>query len=383
MKTTSFTLLITLLLHACSTQKLIRHEEGELIRSKARLTTTKLPTEFNINFAKVFKSGKEQLVVEVFRNDPIKEEWEDTYKKVGVYEQQCRGWRGEYEPFTTPPRVKRSDDEYCTIPTLSFTLYHIFLVGFLYDIFIPFESFNERVITSTKVESDSIKKWDSAVVNNKAVIDSPKIQLTINSKSVTASKSEDKRYYFDFSTLSLNPNDLPNFPEVSLHFDSRNQNAQTEFANFVAKDREERTAQKAAFEREKNWPENKYKKKFCKQPDLFNAIYDPFEGKIESDCLYVLRGPLKVIQATNGGILVGLMELSQHMPNKTFFLKTNKLFVDDDHISPMFVHSTGPLNYNTVLGANRTVHSFKYLGEAKIKRSNSYNEDYNLDPDQD
>jgi len=57
--------------------------------------------------------------------------------------------------------------------------------------------------------------------------------------------------------------------------------------------------------------------------------------------------------------------------------------VDDDLISPIFVHSTGTLNYNTVLGANKTVHSFKHLGEAKLIRLNNHNQDYTLDPNQD
>jgi hypothetical protein len=114
-----------------------------------------------------------------------------------------------------------------------------------------------------------------------------------------------------------------------------------------------------------------------------DCFYPRESARSQSDCLYVLRGPLKIIQATSGGALIGLMDLSGQMPNRTFFLKTNQTHVDDDRISPMFVHSTGPLNYNTVLGANRTLHSFKHLGEAKLIRLNTYNEDYRLDPNQD
>ena len=365
------------LLNACSTRKLVRYEEGDLVKSKSSFKTTTLPMEHKINFERVFRAGKDQLAVQVFRNDPVKEEWEDTYKRIGVYEERCRGWRN-------PSFIDmNSQTPYCEFDTFKFTYSHLLIIGFFYDLTIPFRSYEIKAITTREDEKGTIVKPNSSLVENIATINSPTIRLTVNSKTLTTNKAEDGKYYFDFKALDLSPDSLPNFPEVSVHFSSEDYKAHKEFANFVSREREERTNKKIADQREKNWPEKRYKKKFCKQPDLFNSLYDPFQGSnVESGCIYILRGPLKVVQVTNGGVLLGLIELSQHIPNKTFFMKTNKAYVDDQWLTPVFVHSTGSLNYNTVLGANRTVHSFQFLGEAKIIRANNFNEDYSLDPNQ-
>ena len=77
------------------------------------------------------------------------------------------------------------------------------------------------------------------------------------------------------------------------------------------------------------------------------------------------------MQVLNNGVLVSLAHPIQYLPNKVIFIKTNKEYADQDLVGKIFVHSNGFMNYPTVLGVKKTVHSFKYLGDVKKKSKQS------------
>lgn len=105
----------------------------------------------------------------------------------------------------------------------------------------------------------------------------------------------------------------------------------------------------------------KYKINFCSNPDLFSTIYGPFGTPIEEKCLYILRGPVNVLQVIKGGILVSLIETNQNLPNKVFFIKTKKAYVDKDLVGSVLLKSNGSIKYTNTLGAENTIHAFVYL----------------------
>ena len=141
MKINFFIILITLLLNACSTRQFIRYEKGELITAKTNLKKTKLPTEYNVTFRKKIKFGKnksghKQLEIMIVRNNPVMEEWEDVYSKIGIYK-------------------------------------------------IPFMSYKFQTIETREHEKGTIVNPVFQIISNNTSIHSDSIQLTINASTAT------------------------------------------------------------------------------------------------------------------------------------------------------------------------------------------------------
>jgi len=73
--------------------------------------------------------------------------------------------------------------------------------------------------------------------------------------------------------------------------------------------------------------------------------------------------PLRVLQVVAGGILVRPNDFSPYILDKVIFIKTAKQYVDGDFIQNIYVKSVGPVSYESVAGAGKTVNAFQYLGD--------------------
>ncbi|WP_413289298.1 hypothetical protein [Bdellovibrio sp. HCB337] len=130
---------------------------------------------------------------------------------------------------------------------------------------------------------------------------------------------------------------------------------------------------------EKQRLEAKYKIPLCKQSDLFSALYRSDMEKVDSGCLYILRGPFRVLQAVKEGVLVTVDESFFSGANNIFFLRTFKKYVDQEYIGTLLVSYFGPTKYINVLGVEKTVRAFQYLEDIQTIRGAGYGE-YNLAP---
>lgn len=126
--------------------------------------------------------------------------------------------------------------------------------------------------------------------------------------------------------------------------------------------------------------ENKYKMKFCdNNEDIHYYFIDSLSSGFQKNCMYMLLPNLKVSQVVDGGVLLFAPGLTSYS-SKSIFLSHVSKYVDDDIIGSLLVKYTGPVKYTTVLGAQRTVHSFKYLSDINLIRDD--NDGYNVAPNQ-
>jgi hypothetical protein len=351
-----------LLLNGCATNTFVKYEHGDVLASHQNLKTSPEPTKYEASFAAV-PDSKDASELKLVRLQQTKEQWEDVYSKVAVYDKHCRGWRsGKDHIFASNGNVA----PYCEFSTADFVLSHIVLFGFIYDLTIPFQSYEEQSVVEKEIEEDTFTEADSQIVTKSVPLGADLVTLTINGASVS-SKFIDGTVKFDFKALKVNPDRSPAGIKVSVDADGTQLDTTAEFSHFLEREADRKIADAKAVEDEKNRPENKFKMKYCNDRDLIDKIYQPNSGALESSCIYIieglLKGPLKVIQSTDGGVLVGLAVSYPGMSDKIFFIRTNKPFVDGDRIGRMLVRSTGPLRYKAVFGDERTVHSFQYLGE--------------------
>lgn len=113
-------------------------------------------------------------------------------------------------------------------------------------------------------------------------------------------------------------------------------------------------------------PEKSHKLKFCSNSNLLAVIFIS-PKPIETKCLYLLHGQsgrLSVLQSVDGGILVG--QHNRALLDKTIFIRTKKAYADGDFLPEIYVKSAGLKKYTSVTGAQKTVNSFEYLGEAPV-----------------
>lgn len=334
-----------LLLSSCTTTNFLRYEEGEVVSLKNNVRQTKEPSKFSVSMEKIADGNSKFLAVKINRNEPIKEEWEDIYSKVGIYETRCRGWRDFPEPH-----------EYCKFDFQTFTLSHLLLLGFLYDIAIPFQPYNERVIESKENVIGTISKTDHRIIDSESPIKAIPVKLTINGISANSTTAQGIGK-FNFSKLKLDPDNVPSYAQVQIEFDDQKIDLASEYSKFADTERARKIAQEAY----ENRPDVKYKIPYCAQRELLYSINNP-RGTVESNCIYHITGyPLKVLQVTPQGILVILDD--QYSLGKVFLIKTNKKYVDDDRVEDMLVKSIGTVSYTSVMGGMKTIHSFQHLGK--------------------
>ncbi len=108
--------------------------------------------------------------------------------------------------------------------------------------------------------------------------------------------------------------------------------------------------------------ESKYKMSFCKFENLFFTIFAS-TNQIEKNCIYSLTNPLKILQSQKTGILASLTEPTPGLMDKVIFIQTDKPYADAQLIRNILVQSTGLIKYKTILGTEKTVDSFKLLGD--------------------
>ena len=105
----------------------------------------------------------------------------------------------------------------------------------------------------------------------------------------------------------------------------------------------------------------KYKYPLCSNSQLFEVIYYPFGESVESNCIYHLNGPLKVLQVLENGILVTLVEPMRNLQDKTIFIRVSPKYVDNELLKPMYVKYSGIMSTSF-----RTIHSFQYIDDVTI-----------------
>lgn len=365
-------LTVLLVSSACSTSKVLREEDAEKIKSHENAKSAALPTSYSATFEKLDDSKNGLVKIIVSQNNAVKEEWDDTYSQNTVYATQCRGWKnGKTQVFETGFSAN-----YCELNTANFILDHILVFGFLYDMGLPFMSYGDTV--ETKVQgSGSRTESNSHVTDNWTPVKSNEVTLSINGVSSKVSL-HDSVGQFDPKKFKMTDEYIIS-DHASIEFDGNTLDVTDSLGEMIAKIKSGRE-EKALVAK---LPENKYKMNYCSSSDVFNIVFTPYaQHPLESHCLYIVRGPLHVQQAVAGGILVSAVMSYPGTEGRSIFIKTKKRYVDDEPVGDILVKYTGPLSYNTVLGAQRTIHGFEYLGEVKLIHQNNSN-NYSISPEQD
>lgn len=119
-----------------------------------------------------------------------------------------------------------------------------------------------------------------------------------------------------------------------------------------------------------NRVQNKYGK-FCKPPDLSEALLNPYFSNSQSNCIYVIGQAYKVIQSLPNGVLVGFIGFNEFDP-KIIHIKTNQKFIDGQFINPMYAKPNGLFKYITAFQTQKTVSSFVFLEPAPQFLFNEY-----------
>jgi hypothetical protein len=191
-----------------------------------------------------------------------------------------------------------------------------------------------------------------------------------NGKGKTEDDPEAKVFQEQLKTLGIVANFLKEkCPTESVVSNScKAKKAWTTFAQSlqkiisVALAEEEKANQKEAL---KNDPQAKFKLKFCQNPNLLAVAFFS-QAPIEKNCIYSLAPQgyqLTVMQSVPGGIIVG----AQNGPTngKQIFINTKRQYADGDLIQPQFVRPDGLKKYMSVVGAQKTINSFQYLGDGQ------------------
>lgn len=117
---------------------------------------------------------------------------------------------------------------------------------------------------------------------------------------------------------------------------------------------------------EKNRIETQFNMKFCSNEQLFSVVYRPFKSPVENGCIYILTGPLKVLQSLKDGVLINLVEPMQYVPNKVLFVKTRKRYVDQELFGSTLVTSIGTFKHKNAFGNEMIVGAFQYLDDVTL-----------------
>lgn len=302
-----------IVLSACASKSLVRTEDSGVIGDRQNLKESKQPISYEISFNKVDDKKREFVKLAVIQNEPVKSEWFETHSEVDVYQSYRDG----------------------------------------------------EIIESIEPSSITIIKQNSNVIEHKLPINAHSIKIIINgiSKDVATVNGE---AVFDLAQFKINRGRIPSSTQVVLAFENKEINASKEFSYFIEQNElDKETAEQEEVE-EANKPEKKYKMKLCDQTNLVEVLYSDSGPTIENDCIYRLSGDgyLTVLQSLYYGILVNNKMNSWGMDKGFIFIKMpRRRYADGEIIRPMYVYSTGLMSYMSVLGSERTVHSFRYLGD--------------------
>lgn len=360
-------------LTACATKNLVRYEKSTLVEKGKDFKETQLPKQFNAYILRdgdcsgVTSKGTEctDLSIRVMLNNPIQEEWKDIYSRMGIYETRCKGWKDQ-APETQSFGSVYEETKYCEINWKNFWTKHLFVIGFLYDIAIPFLPYSEKVIQTEEADSGLILEPKSNIRNNEIPISADTIKLTIDQKTINSPVS-DGIAKFSLKSFKLSAETLPENSKVMVEFESQKIDLSEAFSSFARSEKMKRSARieaergwKVAQEIHNNKPEVKFKIPYCANRDILNVI--SYSNPVVSNCIYELVGyPLKVLQVIDQGILVTFNEMIPNAPSAVFLIKTKKEYVDNDSIRDMLVQSAGTFKYTTTLGAIKTIRAFQHL----------------------
>lgn len=352
---------LILILASCSTTEHLRTEKGEPISSRKLKEESK--TVFEVELSGPV--NEKDYYIRIIQNNQIIETWENEHEKVDIQGMRCRGWRN----FRA---------EYCEFDTVSFLLYNTLLIGSLvatpaYAIASPFAlnlgviamvPYGDEVKEIEKPTNERISEKSQRVNDNRVSFQRPDMaSIIINNDKYKLEPVNNQQDLYKISPspakfFELNGETLKS---ASFKIGNYEQNIVSEVKELMSERFKVLIYEKVMAHR----PEKRNDLDYCSEKRLYSVIYNPFGQEIESDCLYWLEGPLKVIQTLPNGILVGLARPSVNLPDKHFFVRTNRSYTDNTIIRPMFVRYTGNFSYRTVLGGSATISSFQFVDDIK------------------
>ncbi|MFA6236755.1 MAG: hypothetical protein WC635_05450 [Bacteriovorax sp.] len=360
-----FSIFFCIFLSACASTKLIRYDKESLVDQRKDFKESALPKKFTIYLEKAescpssLNKGCHDLRLKLMIDESIKEEWLNTYSRIGIYEKQCRAWRDQ----------ESRGINYCDLDWNDFLISHLFLYGFLQDITIPFIPYNKKTIEVH--EADNVLLYEA--ISNIRKIETPTsikaVRLTIGQETIESPIVENVAS-FNFRSFKIDPDNLPEAPKVVVQFENQNLDVSEEYSKLYQDEHlkkraieDEAWAKKMAQDKYERSPEGRFKMPFCGGPQLMYVLTAPTIN-IQANCIYQLAGyPLRVLQVINQGVLITFAEDVYTGSNRTFLIKTKKQYVDGDRLRDMLVKSVGTISYSTVLGASKTIHAFEYLGD--------------------
>jgi hypothetical protein len=347
--------LFALFLAGCATGTFVRYEDGPIVAQHQNVRKTPMPEKYDVTLEKTGEGAQASIKVSIAKNNPIREDWDDLYSKIGVYETRCKVYKNRED----------SQHRYCEFNSEWFWQIHAELIGlpFLYDIFVlPFWPYDARTIETKAPVDGTRSKAESNIVNVESPINPHSIRLTINGAAVSANFS-DGSSQFSFASLRINPNKWPSNIKASVNVEGHDIDISSEVAELIETSEKDKIALREEKEVEAKKPQNRFKMNFCANPDLFSLVFTS-RSSVESNCIYGIgAAPLHVLQVVKGGILVSPTTLASYILDKVILIKTKKQYVDGDFVQNIYVKSLGPMSYETVTGAGKTVNAFEYLGD--------------------
>lgn len=367
---------ISLLLNACVSKTLLRTEDGPIIESRKNLTQTHSPIEYETSFEIVEENNHSYLKVKVLRNESLVEKWEDVYSKVDVYGTKCKLWYGSHSFLHDN---KRDENEYCTFDIGSFAITHLLLYGLLLDAFVPFTSFEDKVI-ETKVyalDSSISTKTEYNTIKNINPIQAKSIKLNIN--NITASADNlDNSSKFDFKSFKIKPEALNTPTKVSIDFDNEHLDVTREFTSFVDTENKRLADVKETKRVQKlndlcatgSWKAcNENPEKTISKYDLVSYLI-PYGGKLKKGTIYPGRAFIPLQKVTDGYLLTPHSQYwrSEAIGAEPIFLQTNKNLPREQYFCAWLLY-TGDHEYVAIDGFERKIPSFR-LYDGAVENDN-------------
>lgn len=365
--------LLLLSLCSCASTRLLSYEQGDLIKSNQEQKIKTLPPEIRASFQTSKRNNKNYLEIRLEKVQESVREWTDVYSKVGVYETKCRGWRGRKPFFADYPNKQK---RVCEISKYHFFVAHILMLGFLYDLTIPFSSYDEEVLITKNNEDGFFKKHEFSESSEKLPVNISQMILRVNNSEAQLHLKDDKAEV-EFSKIGLSSVSLEHIDNAEINIDSLRINIAENLRSHLSGEYHKMVNLNEHQAREKQRPENQYQMKFCESYDLYDFIL--YGGKVETGCMYVVHAPIKVLQSVPDGFLA--VDRNPNNPSGIVFIKTKRKYVDNDPVEDMLVVYDGPMQYQTIMNAQRTVHGFRYLGDVRLIKEHGLR-GYSLNPDQ-
>ena len=333
MKTVAYLISVFFLLTSCVTKNLKGYEDGLLISERNNLEIQDLPSTVDISVNKLSVDNIPVLKVSVYKNDLKRNEWEDFYQKVAVYDAEkyniLLNRREHYELKEVAPEkvVKRSE-----------------------EVLKSEKKFPPNLTAILEINGN---KTEAVFNNNYAYFPIKKLK-------------NDFRTPFEIKFASVK------IGEESFSLTN-------ELIDFM--DKEYKSLHPEKFYKGADFLKYKYKLEFCNSPNVSYLIVSG-RPKYEKKCMYIIDRRFRVIQSTNAGALLQPMGLPNGMPQQTIFLKSTPRFADDEQVQNLLAEYIGLNSYVTVMGAEKTVHAFKYLGDVSMTYQNSGAGGWLIDQDQ-